>query len=634
MRKNDSRWSAAEMGSLKSSKQRALLKQDTEKLEIEDVSSDNPTGKKLKCKFSLHYSFIKPSNPNNQAPKNVLFIPGGPGTIFALEDLDPAKHGEVNALELLEADGDNVAYLHVRGSGLSQIPQSNKFDRFLRADYVVEDIERLRLHLLGNDTPWDAIWAESHGALIAQRYANKYGTAKVKKLVLLAPPSRSLESRNHRRNLMVSNLEAIIKSYSGNAFKSGSNKKAAAVAPGENADTPNHREGDSTNDLSFVTDQHIREIKSNLNQTLKELDRTYGSMSFVMENYADLKERDPNLKSFPYPEEFFKALRNLQFFGRPEKNLKFPSRTEQAQFNAALLMAHYLTLPKQQLNGRGDRRATLARTPSIIMRLSPERRSAYEKRLKEAEESILSVSARQLKSRRAYHVFGVYDGISRWVLEVMDRQIQQDGFFRSEDIQRIVKGPVAQDLAKKIGVVPGEPIYPWNAGYYKHNVPTLIIKGDADPVVAGGQAENFFNDGLANKHDSILMEFPGMGHLWRDSMPMATFGGEQRQGFEVLQILVREFLVKPSASSFLNDRNVEAIIDALRVSVWGAPQPREAKLAKPKVEKLERKKLWDTIIELRSRTFPPALEKRRRFYAEAQKNKIIEAPQSKTKGGR
>ncbi len=63
----------------------------------------------------------------------------------------------MNALELLEADGHNVAYLHVRGSGLSQIPQPNKFDRLLRADYVVEDIEKLRVKLLGNDIPWDAI---------------------------------------------------------------------------------------------------------------------------------------------------------------------------------------------------------------------------------------------------------------------------------------------------------------------------------------------------------------------------------------------------------------------------------------------------------------------------------------------
>src|SRR2546427_4625245 len=249
MRKNNSRWSAAEMGSLKSSEQRARLEKDIDKLEVVDISSDDPSGKKLTCQFSLHYSFIKPSNPNSQTPKNVLFIPGGPGTIVALKDMDFAKHGNVNALELLEADGHNVAYLHVRGSGLSLIPQPNKFDRFLRADYVVEDIEKLRLKLLGNDTPWDAIWGESHGAVIAQRYAYKYGTAGVKKLVLIAPPSRSLPSHTQRRDLMARNLEAIIGNHRGNASKSGPNKKAAVVARGENPNPPNHNEGDSTNDL-------------------------------------------------------------------------------------------------------------------------------------------------------------------------------------------------------------------------------------------------------------------------------------------------------------------------------------------------------------------------------------------------
>ena len=270
MRKNDSRWSAAEMGSLQPSEQRARLENDIEKLEIVDVSSDNPSGKKLTCKFFLHYSFIKPSNSNNPAPKNVLFIPGGPGTIVDLQDLDPNRQGmgPRNALELFEADGHNVAYLHVRGSGFSQFPQPNKFDRFLRADYVVEDIEKLRLKLLGNDTPWDVIWGESHGAVIAHRYAYKYGTAGVKKLVLVAPPSRSLESHIHRRDMMASNLGEIIKNHRGNASTSGS----------------------STTDFSFVTDQHVREIKAKLDQTLEKLDRTFGSMSFAMENYADLKQ--------------------------------------------------------------------------------------------------------------------------------------------------------------------------------------------------------------------------------------------------------------------------------------------------------------------------------------------------------
>src|SRR4029453_10429715 len=103
MQENNSRWSAAEMGSAKSTEQREVLEQDIDKLEREDVSSDNAGGEKLTCKFSLHYSFIKPRDPDNPSPKNVLFIPGGPGTIVPLEDLDPSRHRRINALELLES---------------------------------------------------------------------------------------------------------------------------------------------------------------------------------------------------------------------------------------------------------------------------------------------------------------------------------------------------------------------------------------------------------------------------------------------------------------------------------------------------------------------------------------------------
>ena len=181
MRKNDSRWSAAEMGSLGSVPNRAFLptkRQIKVIRDIVDVSSDNPSGKELTCQFPLYYSFIRPSNPNNPNPKNVLFIPGGPGTIVDLRDVDPGSGGTGKCFGIIGNHGHNVAYLHVRASGFSQFPQPNKFDRFLRADYAVEDIEKLRLEELGNDTPWDAIWGESHGAVIAQRYAHKYGTAR------------------------------------------------------------------------------------------------------------------------------------------------------------------------------------------------------------------------------------------------------------------------------------------------------------------------------------------------------------------------------------------------------------------------------------------------------------------------
>ena len=181
-------------------------------------------------------------------------------------------------MELLETIGHKVAYLHVRGSGFSKILQPNKFDRFLRADYVVEDIERVRLELLGNDTPWDAIWGESHGALIAQKYAYKYGTDKVKKLILVGPPSRSDETHDPRRKMTVSNLEAILTYYRNNTSEGSIDENT------ENDDSVT-REIIATNDFSFLTDQTIQDIGKKLGNMLKKLEEEFGSINFVIENY-------------------------------------------------------------------------------------------------------------------------------------------------------------------------------------------------------------------------------------------------------------------------------------------------------------------------------------------------------------
>jgi pimeloyl-ACP methyl ester carboxylesterase len=608
MQKNDSRWSAAEMDSLGLFKQ---IPPDIEKpLEIADVSSDKPSGKELPCEFSLYYSFIKASDPKNQNPKNILFLPGGPGNIVELEDVDPGSGKPVNALELLETIGHNVAYLHVRGSGFSKIPQPNKFDRFLRADYVVEDIERVRLKLLRNDTPWDAIWGESHGALIAQKYAYKYGTDKVKKLILVGPPSRSDETHDPRRKMTVSNLEAILTYYRNNTSEGSIDENA------ENDDSVT-REIIATNDFSFLTGQTILDIGKKLGNLLKKLEEEFGSINFVIENYHDLQ--------LEYPLVFFKALKNLAFNGAPApvKGLEFEDETVKKQVDVAILIANYLMLPPRK---PGDRRAVSEKTlaPLFMSRLDPDRLANYTERLARAHDRIeREISS---KSQRALWVFGVYDGISRWILKFMNDKVVKDGFFRSEDIAPALT-PATRYFAKKIGMVPGETIYPWNPGYYKHGVPTLILKGGTDAVIAGNQAESFYKDGLSNKRDSVLMEIPGMGHFWRTSMPMATFGREEngrkkKLGRKVLQELANEFLTKPSAAAFLGDRQVKEIIKSLRIEFPAAPQPREAELAKPKVEKLERRKLWDAVMRLRRHGIPTPVEKNRRVRAKAPKTKF------------
>ena len=551
-----SKWTDEEMGSNASA-------EGAKKLPIQDVSSDNPNGVPLSNDFPLFYSFPEPKRKDG---KNILFIPGGPGTIPVLDQ------SVINKLEILEKIGCNVAYFHVRGSGLSSIDPSNKYDRFLRADYVAKDIEQLRLAL--KLPAWDAIWGESHGALIAQKYAHKYGTDRVKKLILVGPPSRADETHDSRRKMMVSNLEAILRYY--------------------------------PDDFGFLTSPMINAIIYRLETTLKKLEEEYGSINFVTENYDDLLLGYPLVN---YPPEFFLAVKYLSFHGRPVKGLKFddPSR----QINAGMVIANELMSTDPNMPGKHTQKGL---SSFFLSHLNQDRIDAFSEKLIEARQSIAEDISP--KSKRAYWVFGVYDGISRWILEFMKDKVDRDGFFRTEDIASSLTG-ASRFFAEKIGMVPGEAIYPWNPGYYKHNVPTLILKGGADAVTAGGQAESFYKDGLSCKEESVLMDIPGMGHIWNFSMPKAKFDGQEKMGREVLQELAKEFLLK--AASFLEDSEVQEIIKSIGISVLAAPQPRGAKVAKPKIDKLETRKALEMAMRLGREATATPLDKAREVRAKAPK---------------
>jgi pimeloyl-ACP methyl ester carboxylesterase len=140
------------------------------------------------CEFQLAYFLPDGFDLSKKQRLNILYIPGGPGAI-----VDSDSRSAV--LRLLERKF-NVVYFHPRGMAKSAIDGSKEYDQFLRADYVVEDIEKLRLELL-KSRPWDAIYAHSWGTVIAQRYAAKYGkpkdpNPKVLSLILSGPVDRHL----------------------------------------------------------------------------------------------------------------------------------------------------------------------------------------------------------------------------------------------------------------------------------------------------------------------------------------------------------------------------------------------------------------------------------------------------------
>jgi pimeloyl-ACP methyl ester carboxylesterase len=142
--------------------------------------------------FNLYY--FMPDFPSAQKKKPeekkwLLFCSGGPGRVIKPHDSLWFKD--------LSLNGDNIIFFHLRGSGFSQFPESNKYDKYIRTQYAVDDIETIRKDVF-KDTPdkkWDAVVGYSYGAALAQQYASKYGDRnskygdRLEKLILLGPIS-------------------------------------------------------------------------------------------------------------------------------------------------------------------------------------------------------------------------------------------------------------------------------------------------------------------------------------------------------------------------------------------------------------------------------------------------------------
>ena len=509
------RWSTSEMGSARLPKTFARFLKGVSLLPYRSNCGE-PIGT-----FDLCYFYGKGFDQTNTRRKNILFIPGGPGEIVNSKKRD---------LESLESK-HNVIYFDLRGSGLSKIPHLNTYDKFLRAKYVVEDVEKLRRRVLGDDRPWDAIYGHSFGTVIAQQYAYKYGIGRVKKVILSAPVVRQKETRRDRRDGTVFNFRSIYRNYRDIPCKKTgpeATKEIQKVLAGQfggNGDALAY-----TNDFCFVSRQRVEGMCNKLNNLLEEIERKYASMSFVVENYKDLVRKDKEFRKYSYPKEFFIALRSLQSLGSPPaRDLQPEDFVKADQVNAALLLGYYLASKPAELNPNGNRGLPFRERSPFMGGLCDECRNHFKQRLRLARAALLGKNGRRRirgapdKSRRAYYVFGVYDGISRWVFGILKRRLDRHECFTASDIQNFAtlhggKNVIARELAKKIGTDPTEDVCPWDPKHYSHNIPSLVIHGGADPVTAGGQADYFFKFGLRNKDQSVLMKFPGMGHTL-SSMP-------------------------------------------------------------------------------------------------------------------
>jgi hypothetical protein len=193
-------------------------------------------------------------------------------------------------------------------------------------------------------------------------------------------------------------------------------------------------------------------------------------------------------------------LRYLQITGAPEKGALIFVADSRNRINAALLIAHYLT----------------AENPGRCRLTEPLFSGAaadceYCERLKAARDEVRARMGGR-ESRRGNYVYGVYDGVARWISVMMGEK----ACFSGRELARFASGSpddkkFARDQAKRIGVVADEKICPWNPAQFRHEVPTLLIKGSRDAIVAGCQAEDFLLSGLKDGR-GVLLEFRGLGH--------------------------------------------------------------------------------------------------------------------------
>jgi pimeloyl-ACP methyl ester carboxylesterase len=450
------------------------------------------------CQFELGYFLSDGFDLSNKRRLNILFIPGGPGAI-----VDPSNRWAV--LQVLE-EKHNVVYFHPRGMGKSAIDGDRRYDQFLRADYVVDDIEQIRRKVL-KDRPWDAIYGHSWGTVIAQRYAAKYGQskdAKVKSLILTGPVDRHRPNTEKARAAMiVENLKAIFTYYRSAGATCACQSTGFLKSKVVDLSSPQifafGARLEANDNLCFLNAKRIDNITSRLRKMLDTIDEEFGSADFIVDNFAALKKDKEFQGRFAgLPVEFFAAIRYLQMAGAPESDGLVFVADSRSRIDAALVIAHDLSSgepggckPKEE----------------IFAGASAE--CAYCDRLKAAREALRPRNNGD-ESQRGSYVFGVYDGVTRWLPVMMGAQ----GCFAGAEITGFDKESgkeFARAQTRKIGVVASEKICPWNPADFRHDVPTLLIKGSRDTVVAGCQTEDFLLHGLKDGR-GVLLDFRGLGH--------------------------------------------------------------------------------------------------------------------------
>jgi len=473
--------------------------------------------------YELFYTRGAVFDRNVEEKFNILYIPGGPGQIVNEAEgpggSTAASNPKGNELLDLLAFGDdlsgrhNIVYFHVRGTGQSMIDERNTYDKYLRAKHVVEDIERLRREVL-QDKPWDAIYAHSWGTLVAQLYAaRKFGNdpePRVKSLILSAPIVRKdPNTATARIDQTISNLQAIYRFFRPTnkcLLSSNANYLKNLIADFDDHLIPDL---EGTDNLCFIDEAKIKELSGKVAKIINVLEDHYGSLNLLLDQFDKIEADLPN--ELKLQQEFFVALQKLQFLGAPKKEGLLFTADAVAMIDVSLLIGFHLTPGvDSKLSPDCDPGNKFFVGPAA----DPDMKKRFCGRLKKTKDNFLPFSG--TSSLRARYVFGVFDGVTRWIFQVLKKRC-----FTGTDLREFANATLDNNdklkhvraLARRLGGDSNESplVCGWDpGGENAHSVPALIMAGDSDTVIAGCQAEHFYSYGLQGP--KVFLQFPGQGH--------------------------------------------------------------------------------------------------------------------------
>jgi pimeloyl-ACP methyl ester carboxylesterase len=454
----------------------ALLEENIVEQYIDSINENGQT-------FSLYY-FVKDLTFENSEKPTVLFAAGGPGQMIL------ASSGE-NFVDLL---GYRVVYFHLRGAGFSQLPKDMSFDRYLRTDYVVKDIEAIRRDLLGN-SKWLAIIGHSYGAVVAQCYAHQFPDS-VEKIVLSAPitPVCALNGKQLAREDSVEPkfLESLRRIYERDDFAFLDNIPVA-------------------DDMGPLK----KYIVSRVEYIVKEIDRSHWNVQFVSEEYTRL-EPDLRKRGLDLGAPFFIAVRKLRLCGWLPLDVPLARggdiEVDTAQLESGLIIADAVL---KKLNTPIDLTVELKRQKTKANGRKKKELKIVLGALKFANRSIAIKNSQN--TARPYYVISLYDGLN----EKFQRELE-----RYSDVKKAIQSIGGRDgynpSLEKAAIELRDPPTPWDPAKRQHSHSTLILKGGADPLNELGEAKYYFDHGSTGER--ALIEFPGVGHSMALPQPLLNSG--------------------------------------------------------------------------------------------------------------